>query len=355
MLKHCIYRLNWGRNKSRATDLVKTLQYVSKNRASWKEMWDGLENESEKHVQVLLQLLNSTLPTRQERIVKLQNDATFNQLKLLLKNGITHEPSFARYQDLSQEELYHRLIMLHLTNKLNASEILKIFINGKFNQWDKICDTLILFKPQERIFVSLIIYYKTHNTDIWNEYYNMWLNNYPNLPDSYKRIFWRCIYSHYGGKDTAKIVWDTMVRTQADTTHSEWILLYQSLFHVAQQLPVYFHLLDHENSKLFIESLRVLSLNNIKLLNEFSSKIVKLSIQTKLSLQSNEATDKILEYKFITSLHSILHDAYVEIKSLKVSTNNDNDDSNISDQARKILKLIQRIDKDIESLQISII
>lgn len=359
MLKNCIYRLNWGRNCSRSTDIVKTLQYVSKKKPSWFQMISGIEDESEKHVQNLLQILNSTLPPAQEKTAQLQYEVTFDQLKNLLKDGINNIPKLERYQDLNQNELYNKLIMLQLTNKLNANEVLKIFINGKLNTWNKVIDNLVLFKMREKIYISLLVYYKTHRMDIWNRFFDAWLNNYFSLPDSYRRIFWRCVYTHKDNAKDNKLIWAIISKLESACSTKrhfvEWLILYQSLFYDAHKLPLCTHMLDQINAKLFIESLRALSMNNVEPLKNISTKIVKLSIETKLHLQPEEDADKIFEYKFITSLHSLLHDAYVICKAMKEEQQQISTNDNIQEQNSLILKIIQKIDKEIESLQISII
>ncbi|CCF58786.1 hypothetical protein KAFR_0F01890 [Kazachstania africana CBS 2517] len=296
--------------------------------------------EATKHVETILDVLNSTLPKSKLHTSKVQGhyDFLFQQLKVILRNTIKETGSIqsspSALESLTSEELYNRLILLKLSNKLTISEVCKIVLSKNFKHYDSLWSNITLFDDMEMLQVSLLLYYKTHKMEIYKELKNKWIDNYSTFQASIRRIFWRCAL--HDNLDINEIIvklqkWD----------NKELIILYQSLFEISNRLPILDDL--SYNQGLFIRSLRALAVNTIKY-KKWMVKIVKLSLKLKLYTEEKTQIDNqlISRYKFASSLNLVLQEVY-----------NMCDDTVLQEELRDIFKMIDQQEQKMKT-QISL-
>ncbi|CCK69366.1 Smt1p KNAG_0C02550 [Huiozyma naganishii CBS 8797] len=327
--------------KKDATELKSTLSFLARGADASKTLANLLDAKlngdsstgsisapsEKKHVDNVLKVLNATLPNEKVSAKRVQDhyDVFFHQLKALVqripqatatsvnrKAGTRSTENVdllsrqVDYKHLTGEELYQRLMLLHLMHKLTTVEMIKIILSKQFDQVTKLKDNMSLFAPEVRLDISILLFYRTHDAELWNTYYAMWVEHFSSLSIPMKRLFWRCVYHRGEVEDTIALLPDWNI--------NELVVMYQSLFKNANLLPIYHDTIpvSKSNCDLFMRTLRLLSSQDPQY-ESYLVKVVKLSIEAKIS----DATEMSIQrqYKFTTSLHLVLHDLYNKTKS----------------------------------------
>lgn len=278
------------------------------------EVKEGSEEEA-KHVERILKILNSTLPEVEprKRHVEAHYDILFSQLKKIVETTIEVEGTKQRVGQSSSsnvsESLYDELMFLQYTNKLtSAGQIAKIVLAKGFAEWDRVWDNISLFSENQRRDLSLLLYFRSGNSEIWETYEEVWFREYHKLHIISQRLLWRCVARKIDASDDFALAVKQQVDRIEHWTTKDLVVLYQSLFAKAHMLPE--TLADDaalsRNQQLFIKTLRMLSPyeSSERKIKKWTVKLVKLSIENKVASEAPEITTglSIYQYRFIRSL-----------------------------------------------------
>ncbi|QLL33762.1 hypothetical protein HG536_0F00870 [Torulaspora globosa] len=277
----------------------------------------GDPEEEAKHVERILKILNSTLPEVEprKRHVEVHYDILFSQLKKIVESSIEATDREGTRQRVESnnvsESLYDELMLLQYTNKLTgAGQIAKIVLAKGFAEWSRVWDNISLFSENQRRDLSLLLYFRSGNSDIPQAFEEVWFRDYHRLHIITQRLLWRCVARKIDvGADFALAVKQQVDRVRHWTT-KDLVVLYQSLFAKAHMLPQ--NLADDaepalsRNQQLFIKTLRMLSPyeSSERKIRKGMVRLVKLSIENKVASESPEITTglSIYQYRFIRSL-----------------------------------------------------
>lgn len=287
---------------------------------------NGSENTEEeaKHVERILKILNSTLPEVEPRVrhVEAHYDVLFSQLKRIVETSIeatNHESSGGLSEGRipvegsgnASQNLYNKLMLLRYTNRLTSvSQIARIVLSKDFKDWGRVWDNISLFSENQRHNLSLLLYFRSSNADIWERYEKVWFQHYHDLHIITQRLLWRCIAKKVGPTDDLASVLKQNVARVENWSSKDTVVLYQSVFTKAHMLPE--GLANNgrtalsRNQALFIKTLRELSRCEVseRKIKKWMVKLVKTSIENKVALESAETTTglSIYQYRFIRSL-----------------------------------------------------
>lgn len=322
--------------KSKDDELKSTLKYLTKgpvkllgplfessevneqgsllNRSRTKE--NNLQNH---HIENILRILNSNLPEveSKKQKVAVHYDVLFSHLNSIVTQATDNKSSSSKeLQGSSSEDLYDRLLLLQYMGKLtNVRQITEILLSKKFNKFDKVWEHRALFDEYQRVLISILLYYRTHDVQIRKDYEPRWLSDYSNLPFPLRRLLWRCLTFNVSEENIHQNIIHYIKLLGANWRNNDLILIYQSLYeksHILPDLTVLNHNKDDgfsftQNQILLVRILRAISKcveEEPKLVKKWLIDIVKLSIQSKIMLESPKkpSTPIMDQYKFIRSL-----------------------------------------------------
>ncbi|CAI4512206.1 CIH_collapsed_G0025660.mRNA.1.CDS.1 [Saccharomyces cerevisiae] len=197
----------------------------------------------------------------------------------------------------------------------NVRQITEILLSKKFNKFDKVWEHRALFDEYQRVVISILLYYRTHDVQIRKDYEPRWLSDYSDLPFPLRRLLWRCLTSNVSEDNIHQNIIHYIKLLGANWRNNDLILIYQSLYeksHILPDLTVLNHNKDDgfsftQNQILLVRILRAISKcveEEPKLVKKWLIDIVKLSIQSKIMLESPKkpSTPIMDQYKFIRSL-----------------------------------------------------
>ncbi|CCK73613.1 Smt1p NDAI_0G06300 [Naumovozyma dairenensis CBS 421] len=318
----------------------------------------SIDPAANKHVEIILNVLNSSLPDPKRNMnrVNTHYDILFNQLQELISKSIKGATNSSmkcnnnmdNIHKLNSEELFNKLVFLQYTNELQINDILQILLNKKFHHYKELLGIISIFPRSIKMEMTILLYYKTKLEEIKSTYGNDWLESFEVLHPSIKRIFWKCQNNYNSVMNTINNV---------ELNSKDYIILYQSLYNDAFKLPDILtynsandKVLLTKNQKLFIQSLRIISMHQSKNKTndkEWLIKIVKLSLETKLlqesMVPSELKTFSIYQYKFLRSLDITLQN-YSRSLSNTASSNN-------SETIRAVEDLLKEINNEEQEIK----
>ncbi|QHS74113.1 Smt1p SPAR_J00650 [Saccharomyces paradoxus] len=322
--------------KSKEDELKSTLKYLTKgsmkslgslfgsseptgqgsllNRSSTKE--NSLQNH---HIENILSILNSNLPEveSKKQKVAVHYDLLFSHLNSIVTQATDNKyTSSKELQAASSEDLYDRLLLLQYMGKLNnVRQITEILLSKKFDKFDKVWEHKALFDKYQRVVISILLYYRTHNAQIRKDYEVRWLSEYSDLPFPLRRLLWRCLTFNVSEENIQQKILHYIKILGSNWRNNDLVLIYQSLYEKSHLLPDLAALDSNKNETppftqnqiLLVRILRAISKRveeQPKLVKNWLIDIVKLSIQSKLMLESPKkpSTPIMDQYKFIRSL-----------------------------------------------------
>ncbi|CAI4034283.1 hypothetical protein SMKI_10G0680 [Saccharomyces mikatae IFO 1815] len=284
-------------------------------------------NLQDHHIENILRILNSNLPEveSKKQKVAVHYDVLFSQLNSIVTQAADNEgTSSKQLRTASSEDLYDRLLLLQYMGKLtNVRQITEILLSKNFNKFNDLWEHRALFDEYQKVVISILFYYRTHNAQIRKDCEFHWLSNYGDLPFPLRRLLWRCLTFDISQENIPQII-SHYIKVLGDSwRHNNLILIYQSLYEKSHLLPE-LTVLDGNRSEalsftrnqiLLVRILRAISKwmeEEPKLIKKWLISIVKLSIQNKLMLEVPfEAPKSIMDqYKFIRSLDISIQGIY---------------------------------------------
>lgn len=302
----------------------------------------NITKQEEKHVDTILKLLNATLPKKNlnEKRVQSHYNIFVKELQSVLtatNESITSVPT-QKTVERKSKELYDKLILLQVTDRLTVNQYSKIILNKNFHHFDTLLENIVLFPLPRRLEIAILIFYKTGNLQIGKDYKLQFINEFSELHHSIQRIYWRCMLR--ANKNSIEGINEIIMQLKS-WCNEDVIILYQSLFEFSHKLPMASNLAP--NQELFIRVLRLLS--EYKEYRSEIIRVVKLSIETKIHEVSLDIKKPISsQYKFATTLNLILHDIYKKLPPDRIT---------LQDEIAKILQIINQEEKNLKS-QISL-
>lgn len=312
--------------------------------------------EDTKYIENIVKLLNTNLTKHEKNELRIrkQYDVFYKNLKDVLE--LTSSTTIARTQPINtnatSKDLLNQIILSELTETFDISKISKIILSKKFHHFDELLENISLFQINERLQISLLLYYRTKKIEIRQTCYQEWIKQLDNFKPAIQRVFWRCLYSRNNIEKSKNDIYDTIVQVE-NWNPNKIITLYQSLFEIANLLP-------NQNKLSINQNLFVMTLRTLAPYKDFRPnviKIVKLSLDCKLNKEKPfdstttvqpETSNITSQYKFATSLNLILHEIYNNCLSTANKQN-----SLLIPELENIFKIINNEEKDIKS-QLSI-
>lgn len=314
-----------------STPTTSISSFLSGSSARGSLVADSLAKEEDsKHVERILKILNSTLPEveSKKKRVEAHYDILFTQLKNIVEKSIEDSVGSKTSDTIceSSDVLYNRLMMLQYTNKLNnVKQLAKIVLAKNFQAFDKVWENISLFNDQQKLTLTILLYYRDGREEVRQEYINKWFQNYHSLHITIQRVLWRCILKKkIGSENKFQNIQDCIGRI-SNWSSNDTVVLYQSLYASAHLLPKDLPpngMLLSKNQELFVASLRTLSKYQavVNGLTKWLVKLVKLSVENKLAIEKKQpvrgagspsSSDiSIYQYRFIRGLDLELQDIY---------------------------------------------
>lgn len=367
--KRLFSQLSFRLLKSETEELRSTIKYLTKNKTSLNPLVSLLDSGScnigsspddklvakdeqdMKHVERILKLLNKTLPEvdMKKKRVEAHYDVLFSQLKYMVEKSINinelstssqvplldftnSRGSLISDNDSPSTQLYNQLMILKYTKMLKSvHQMSNIILNKDFNDCDKVWSNISLFNdtPEFKLNLSILLYYRSHNIEIYDSYNEYWVQSYYSLSSTTKRLFWRCISQNVPNESLYNHI-NNIITKIGSVEHIDIIIMYQSLYRKSHLLP--FDIIQETpepltiNQMLFIQILRILAKYD-RIFDTGTKKwmisIVKLSIDNKLILEkysgykgsmATESGISIYQYKFIRALDIAIQGIYSSCK-----------------------------------------
>ncbi|KAG0668886.1 hypothetical protein C6P45_004303 [Maudiozyma exigua] len=312
-------------------------------------------SEDTKYINTIVKLLNTNLTKHEKNELRIRKhyDIFYKNLRDVLElTSSTAVSNQYPNTNITSKDMLNQIILSELTETFDIYKVSKIILSKKFHHFDELLDNISLFPINERLQISLLIYYRTKKLDIKQKYFQDWIKQLDNFKPSIQRVFWRCLYHKMNIENSKKDIYDTIVQI-GNWNPNKIITLYQSLFEIANLLP-------NQNKLTINQNLFVITLRTLAPYKDFRShmiKIVKLSLDCKLVnekpldpsvTQQADITNITSQYKFAISLNLILHEIYNNCLSSQNKQNN-----SIIPELEDIFKIINNEEKDIKS-QLSI-
>ncbi|CAI4043544.1 Smt1p SKDI_10G0700 [Saccharomyces kudriavzevii IFO 1802] len=308
------------------------------------------KNIQSHHVENILRILNSNLPEveSKKQKVAIHYDVLFSHLRSIVTEAVENEDTSSKQlRTASPEDLYDKLLLLQYMGKLtNVRQITEILLSKNFNKFDDLWEHRALFDQYQRVVISILLYYRTHNAQIRKEYEVRWLSDYNDLQFPLRRLFWRCLTFDVPEDSIKQTISNNVKLLGKNWRNNDLILIYQSLYEKSHILPESKDLEGvsggavsfTRNQTLLFRILRAISKrfeDDPKLIKKWLIDIVKLSVQNKLVLESltPSSASIIDQYKFIRSLD-------VSIQSIHRRCQSQSTFEELQDDLENILKSI---------------
>lgn len=304
--------------------------------------------EDSMHVERILNILNSTLPEveSKKKRVEAHYEILFSQLKNIVERSIEatafdgkntdvlelRQPSLtanAVARTISSEGLYEKLMILQYTNQLTTvGQMAKIILSKNFKEFDKLWENISFFNEKQRLDLTVLLYYRCEKREIREQFETMWFTHYRELHTTIRRLLWRCVTRGIGlncpPDNYTRAIQEGIERIES-WNPSDTIILYQSLYAKAHLLPeTLFSSTKNflsENQQLFIQTLRILAAHDIddKRIQKWMVKLVKLSIENKLSAEKAQTNQSIsiYQYRFIRALELAVQEIHSSCEGKK--------------------------------------
>lgn len=308
------------------------------------------KNIQSHHVENILRILNSNLPEveSKKQKVAIHYDVLFSHLRSIVTEAVDNEDTSSKQlRTASPEDLYDKLLLLQYMGKLtNVRQITEILLSKNFNKFDDLWEHRALFDQYQKVVISILLYYRTHNAQIRKEYEVRWLSDYNDLQFPLRRLFWRCLIFNVPEDSIKQTISNNVKLLGKNWRNNDLILIYQSLYEKSHILPESKDLEGvsggavsfTRNQTLLFRILRAISKrfeDDPKLIKKWLIDIVKLSVQNKLVLESltPSSASIIDQYKFIRSLD-------VSIQSIHRRCQSQSTFEELQDDLENILKSI---------------
>ena len=313
--------------------------------------------EDTKYIENIVKLLNTNLTKHEKNELRIRKhyDIFYKNLKDVLEftssTGISRQQSINK-NETSSKDMLNKIILSELTETFDITKISKIILSKKFHHFDELLENISLFQINERLQISLLLYYRTKKMEIKQTFFQNWIKQLDKFKPAIQRVFWRCLYSKNNIEKSTNDIYNTIIQIE-NWNGPKIITLYQSLFEIANLLP-------NQNKLSINQNLFVITLRTLAPYKDFRSnmiKIVKLSLDCKLvnekpmdstTIVPPETSNITSQYKFATSLNLILHEIYNNCLSSANKQNN-----SLIPELESIFKIINNEEKDIKS-QLSI-
>lgn len=302
------------------------------------------DQEDSKHVERILNILNSTLPEveSKKKRVEAHYEILFSQLKNIVERSIEatafdgknagiselKQSSLATNavaRTISSEGLYDKIMILQYTNQLTTvGQMARIILSKNFKEFDKLWENISFFNEKQRLDLTVLLYYRCEKREIREQYEAMWFTHYRELHSTIQRLLWRCVTRGTGSDNYARAVGECVERIKS-WGPNDTVIVYQSLYAKSHLLPETLfsstQKLLSKNQELFIQTLRILAAYDIgeKRTQKWMVKLVKLSIENKLSVEKAHTSQgiSIYQYRFIRALDLAVQEIYSSCEGKK--------------------------------------
>lgn len=276
----------------------------------------------DEHVNNILKLYNNNLiNNNNNKIVNDYYSNLLNNLRDIVSNSLHDINNNRDIVNLIHNNDWKLITKLVLSKNFTNKDLLLYLLQNKNNNLNSI----------QLAHLSLLTYYKFPKLNFINnnnnKFINIWIDNFNNYSNSFKRLFWFCIY-----KKNTNCIND--LSHLYDNNMKNFIILYQSLFNISNILPLPNPNTTNNNLHLFfINSLHHIPDN--KNTYKLKLKIVKLSIKEKIINNNNQFFH---QYTFINLLSDILLNYNISINfNNKILKNLYSDISNYEIKLKKKL------------------
>ncbi|EHN01791.1 YJL147C-like protein [Saccharomyces cerevisiae x Saccharomyces kudriavzevii VIN7] len=199
------------------------------------------KNIQSHHVENILRILNSNLPEveSKKQKVAIHYDVLFSHLRSIVTEAVDNEDTSSKQlRTASPEDLYDKLLLLQYMGKLtNVRQITEILLSKNFNKFDDLWEHRALFDQYQKVVISILLYYRTHNAQIRKEYEVRWLSDYNDLQFPLRRLFWRCLIFNVPEDSIKQTISNNVKLLGKNWRNNDLILIYQSLYEKSHILP----------------------------------------------------------------------------------------------------------------------
>ncbi|CCE61373.1 hypothetical protein TPHA_0A02930 [Tetrapisispora phaffii CBS 4417] len=328
-LKRLFSQLNSGnilnKNKNRVKDdneeLKNTIKYLIQNANTNDSIKFPYKNNSNikkeqiKHIETISNVLNRSLPEVdvKKKNVEQHYQVLFSQLKNIVEKSISNTNSNTISNEDKTSTLYNELMLLKYNNRTPANRVntlIKILLHKDFKEYPKVWNNITFFDNRlDRVNISLLLFYKTHNQQIYDAYFDDWLENYNSLSIPIKRIMWRCMSVPKDNHNVIKLL-DILTMEKSQVIKPlDIMVIFQSLYKQNHALVDDSTIRTYctepltTNQMLFIQVLKTLSKYShqndgdisldlyIPKAKDWITSIVKLSVENKLCAEINDVSE----------------------------------------------------------------